>query len=65
MIPLVAASGISLFRAERVRLPSAIAFVVGIVFLTGSHVLTTVWGMTFLALVGAIMVACNWRSARR
>lgn len=65
MIALVAASGLALFRAERTRLGPAVAFVVGLVFLTGSHVLTTAWGVTFLVLVGAIMVAADWRSARR
>ncbi|MET0557120.1 MAG: hypothetical protein ABW065_00400 [Solirubrobacterales bacterium] len=64
MIALVAASGIAIFRAERLRVMPAVAFVVGLIFLTGSHVLTTAWGFTFLALVGAIMVAADWRSAR-
>ncbi|HVY96308.1 MAG TPA: hypothetical protein VHA54_05040, partial [Solirubrobacterales bacterium] len=64
MIALVGAAGISIFRAERVKVLPAAAFVVGLVFLTGSHVLTTAWGVTFLALVGAIMVAADWRSAR-
>ncbi len=65
MIALVAAAGISIFRAERLQVGPAAAFVVGIVFLSGSHVLTTAWGVTFLVLVGAIMVAADWRSARR
>jgi hypothetical protein len=65
MIALVAASGIALFRADRVKVGPAVAFVVGLVFLTGSHVLTTAWGVTFLVLVGAVMVAADWRSARR
>lgn len=65
MIALVAAGGLALFRAERTKLGPAVAFVVGLVFLTGSHVLTTAWGVTFLVLVGAIMVTADWRSARR
>jgi hypothetical protein len=64
MIALVAASGLAIFRAERVKVLPAAAFVVGLVFLTGSHVLTTAWGVTFLVLVGAIMFAADWRSAR-
>jgi hypothetical protein len=64
MIALVAASGIAIFRAERLKVGPAAAFVVSLVFLSGSHVLTTAWGVTFLVLVGAIMVAADWRSAR-
>jgi hypothetical protein len=65
MIALVAASGLALFRADRTKLGPAVAFVVSLVFLTGSHVLTTAWGVTFLVLVGAVMIAADWRSARR
>ena len=65
VIALIAASGLSIFRAERLRVGPAIAFVAGLVFLTGSHVLTMVWGVTLLAVVGAIMVAADWRAARR
>ncbi len=65
MIPLVAASGLALFRAERTKVGPAAAFVVSLVFLTGSHVLTTAWGVTFLVMVGAVLVAADWRSARR
>ncbi|HVX31529.1 MAG TPA: hypothetical protein VHA80_00185, partial [Solirubrobacterales bacterium] len=64
MIALVAASGLAIFRAERLKVGPAVAFVVGLVFLSGSHVLTTAWGVTFLVLVGAIMVAADWRGAR-
>jgi hypothetical protein len=64
MIALVAASGLAIFRAERLKVGPAAAFVVSLVFLSGSHVLTTAWGVTFLVLVGAVMVAADWRSAR-
>jgi hypothetical protein len=64
MIALVAASGIAIFRAGRLKVGPAVAFVVSLVFLSGSHVLTTAWGVTFLVLVGAIMVAADWRAAR-
>ncbi len=64
MIALVAASGIAIFRAERLKVGPAAAFVVSLVFLSGSHVLTTAWGVTFLVLVGAILVAADWRTAR-
>ncbi len=65
MIALVAAAGISIFRAERLKVGPAVAFVVGLVFLSGSHVLTTAWGVTFLVLVGAVLVAADWRGFRR
>jgi hypothetical protein len=65
MVPLVAASGIAIFRAERLKLGPAVAFVVGLVFLSGSHVLTLAWGVTFLVLVAAALVAADWRGVRR
>ena len=60
MLPLVAAAGISLVREERLRLRDATAFMVGLVFLTGSHVLTMVWGLTVLALLAVVLIACYW-----
>lgn len=64
MLPLIAAAGISLVREPRLRLRDASAFVVGLVFLTGSHVLSTVWGITLLAVLAAVLVACNWQYVR-
>lgn len=64
MIPLVLAAGLSIFRERRVRLSSAAVYVVGIVFLTGTHTLTLVWAAFFLAVVTALLVACYWREAR-
>jgi hypothetical protein len=61
MLPLVAAAGISLVRAPRMRLREMAAFVVGLVFLTGSHALSMVWGIAFLGLLAAILIACHWR----
>lgn len=61
MLPLVAAAGISLVREPRMRLRDAAAFVVGLVFLTGSHALSMVWGVAFLALLALILIACHWR----
>jgi hypothetical protein len=60
MLPLVAASGISLVREERMRLRDMAAFVVGLVFLTGSHALSMVWGVAFLALLAVVLIACYW-----
>ena len=64
MIPLAAASALAIVREARVRLPAAVTFVLAIVFLTGTHTLTLVWGATFLLLVAAIFVACNWQAVR-
>ena len=64
MIPLVAAAGLSIFRERRVRLSSAAVYVIGIVFLTGTHTLTLVWAAFFLAVVTALLVACYWHEAR-
>jgi hypothetical protein len=63
VLPLAAAAGISFVQESRLRLRDAVAFVAGLVILTGTHTLTLVWGMVFLALVGAILLACNWRFA--
>ncbi|HEU4707459.1 MAG TPA: hypothetical protein VFS64_09735 [Solirubrobacterales bacterium] len=60
MLPLVAAAGISLVREDGLRLRDAAAFVVGLVFLTGSHVLSMVWGVTVLGLLAVVLIACYW-----
>jgi hypothetical protein len=60
MLPLVAASAISLVREPRLRLRDMAAFVVSLVFLTGSHTLSMVWGVTFLALLAALLIASHW-----
>jgi hypothetical protein len=60
MLPLVAAAGISLVREPRLRLRDAVAFVVGLVFLTGSHALSLVWGVVFLGLLAVLLIACHW-----
>src|SRR5680860_1677095 len=64
MIPLVAAAGLSIFRERRVRLSSAAVYVIGIVFLTGTHTLSLVWAAFFLAVVTALLVACYWHEAQ-
>jgi hypothetical protein len=64
MLPLIAAAGISLAREERLRLRDAAAFVAGVVFLTGSHVLTMVWGVTVLGVLALALIACSWPFVR-
>lgn len=60
MLPLVAAAAIALVREPRLRLRDMAAFVVGLVFLTGSHALSMVWGLALLAVLAALLVACYW-----
>jgi hypothetical protein len=50
-IPLVVASGLALLRAESWRLCPVAAFVVSVVVFTGSHNITLLYGMIFLALL--------------
>jgi hypothetical protein len=64
MLPLVAAAGISLVREDRLRLRDAAAFVAGLVLLTGSHVLSMVWGVTVLGLLAVVLIACYRPFAR-
>ncbi|HET7590879.1 MAG TPA: hypothetical protein VFK14_11945 [Solirubrobacterales bacterium] len=65
MLPLVAAAGISLVRERRLRLRDGVAFFAGVVFLTGSHVLTMVWGTIVLGLLAVVLVACHWPLAKQ
>ncbi len=64
MLPLLAAAGISLVRERRLRLRDAAAFVAAVVFLTGSHVLTMVWGVSVLAVLALLAAACFWPFVR-
>ena len=63
-LPLVAAGGLYLVKADTVRVLPAIAYVGAVVVLTGSHVITVVWGSTFLLAVGAISYIAFRRSVR-
>src|SRR6187402_598404 len=65
MLPLVAAAGISLVREPRLRARDMVAFVVGLVFLTGSHALSMVWGLSLLAVLAALLVGCYWPFVKR
>lgn len=64
MLSLVAAAAISLVREPRVRLRDMTAFVVGLVFLTGSHALSMVWGIAFLAPLALLLTACYWSQVK-
>lgn len=64
IIPLVAASALSLVRAPSLRFWPAAAFVAGVTVLTGTHALSLVWGTTFLCLCAAVAIASNWGAVR-
>jgi hypothetical protein len=58
MLPLVVAAGVSVLRAERLRVWPALALTVSGIFFFGSHSLTIVWGSTMIAVVGAALLVC-------
>jgi hypothetical protein len=72
MVPLMVASGLSVLRADRLRLWPALALVGSIVFF-GNHNLTLIWGATWMALIGILVILCipevrrwlTWRSLAR
>jgi hypothetical protein len=64
-IPLVAASGLALLRAERVRPLPAAALVLSAAWFTACHNITSLWGTTFLALTaGVLLIAVGRRRVR-
>jgi hypothetical protein len=65
MIPLVIASGLSVLRADRLRIGPALALVASSIVFFGSHNLTMVWGSTAIALVGLLVLACVPQARRR
>jgi len=67
-IPLVAASGLAVLRAERIRPLPAAALVLSATWFTGCHNITTLWGSTFLLATAVLLaLAFGWRrvSGRR
>jgi hypothetical protein len=56
-IPLVVAGAVYLVRARRWNVTALALFAIAVVFLTGSHPLTLVWGTTFLALLAVVLLA--------
>ena len=70
MIPLLLASGLSVLRAERLRIWPALALAGSGVFFFGSHTLTVVWGSTVIVLTSVVVVICvpgvrSWLKPRR
>lgn len=58
MLPLMLAAGLSVVRAERLRVLPAVALAgSGIVFF-GSHILTVLWASTLIGIACAVLVLC-------
>ncbi len=64
MIPLMIAAGLSVLRADRLRLGGALALTASSIVFFGSHSLTLVWGATLILLVGLAIVLCVPRARR-
>jgi hypothetical protein len=58
MIPLLAASTVSVLRADRLRLWPVLALMVSSVLFTGSHNLSLLYGTTFLVALAVLLVVC-------
>jgi hypothetical protein len=64
-IPLVAASGLAVLRADRVRPLPAAALVFSTAWFTACHNITSLWGTTFLAATAVVLlIAAGGRSVR-
>jgi hypothetical protein len=57
MLPLLLAAGLSVLRAERLRLCPAVALALSSTVFFGSHILTVLWASTFLAITFAAVFA--------
>jgi hypothetical protein len=64
MIPLGIACGVNLIKARRLHVAPLALFVTAVIFFTGSHPLTLVWGTTLLALPVIALLLTRWRQAR-
>jgi hypothetical protein len=57
VIPLMVASGLSVLRAERLRMWPAVALVTSTIVFFGSHSITILWGSTTMILMALAIVA--------
>lgn len=64
-IPLTIAAGLSVLRADRLRVAPAAALAAGSVLFFGSHLLTAIWGSTVLALTAGALLLCVPEARRR
>lgn len=58
MMPLVTAAGLSVLRADRLRVWPGLALAASCVLFFGSHLLTLIWGSTVLVLVAGALLLC-------
>jgi hypothetical protein len=65
MIPLMVAAGVSILRAERLRLGAAVGLAVSSILFFGAHNITILLGITTLALTGLALVICVPDARRR
>lgn len=64
-LPLALAAAWSLLGGAAVRMPSLLALIASVVVLTGSHIITLVYGASFLVSVLAVgLLTCRPRAAR-
>ena len=62
-IPLLLASGYSIIKSHSVTIFSSVMFVLAVIFLTGSHNITTLFGSLFVALIALIVLVAFWSTA--
>jgi hypothetical protein len=58
MIPLMAAAGLSVLRADRLKMGAALALAASSILFFGAHNITIMLGLTTLALLGLAIVIC-------
>jgi hypothetical protein len=58
MIPLMLAAGLSVLRAERLRIGAALALAVSSILFFGSHNITILLGLTTVAITGLAVLIC-------
>lgn len=64
MIPLLTAAGLSVLRADRLRIWPAAALAASSIVFFGSHNITVLWGSTILAITGLAILLCVPRARR-
>jgi hypothetical protein len=64
-MPLMAAAGVDVLLAERMRVRSAIALAAATIVFFGSHNITMLWGSTELAAAAVLVLVCVPQARRR
>ncbi|MGO9763459.1 MAG: hypothetical protein ACLP1Q_19580 [Solirubrobacteraceae bacterium] len=58
MLPLIVAAGLTVLRADRLRVLPAVALAASTLVFFGSHILTVLWASTLLGLTCAVVIIC-------